>query len=133
MWKLSNKEKPENDKFFGPKDIVLACTFKKDIVFATYDEEKEIWIDINTKKEIEVEYWDYITFPGKGLKSKELVEDNNNYRQTSTRNSMGCSENWYDPEWAICNTFSEDEILRMSDQEIDNLIKLGEAIGNGLY
>lgn len=133
MWRLSKEEKPENDKFFGPKDIVLACTPRKSIVLATYDEETNKWINENTKEEIEVEYWDYITFPGKGLKAKELTENEENYRQTTTKNSMGCSENWYDPEWAICNTFSENEILRMSDQEINNLLKLGEAIGNGLY
>lgn len=53
--------------------------------------------------------------------------------ETTARNSMGCSENWYDPPWAIAQTFTRDEILAMRDEEVDNLIKLAETIGEGLY
>ena len=48
-------------------------------------------------------------------------------------NSMGCSEYWYYDEYAIYNTFSEEEILRMSEKEIDNLLRLANSIGEALY
>jgi hypothetical protein len=49
------------------------------------------------------------------------------------RNSMGCSENWYNAYYAIKETFTIDEIKNMSEKEIENLVKLAEAIGEALY
>lgn len=48
-------------------------------------------------------------------------------------NSMGCSENWYDPIYAICKTFPEDELLKLSEEEVDRLLKLANNIGEALY
>lgn len=68
------------------------------------------------------------------MTSQELI---NEYKKTdwskSGHNSMGCSENWYDPVFSIYQTFSEEEISEMSEKEIDNLVKLSEKIGEGLY
>lgn len=52
---------------------------------------------------------------------------------TTTRNSMGCSENWYNPYYAIKMTFLMEEIGNMSESELNNLVKLGDAISEGLY
>ena len=52
---------------------------------------------------------------------------------TDARNSMGCSENWYNPYYAMKETFTKEEIENMSDKEIDNLIKLAENIMEALY
>lgn len=52
---------------------------------------------------------------------------------TTARNSMGCSENWYDPYFSIRHTFSKDEIEKMSDKEISDLIRLANNIEEGLY
>ena len=52
---------------------------------------------------------------------------------TSARNSMGCSENWYDPFYSITHTFTVDEISLMSDDEIEHLDKLAWRIAEGLY
>ena len=46
---------------------------------------------------------------------------------------MGCSENWYDAYYAIKMTFSMEEIENMSENELNNLVKLGDAISEGLY
>lgn len=63
-WKLAKDQKPENDKFFGPKNIVLVCTSKREIFFATYDPETDTWANTESHKVIEgVTHWDYITFP----------------------------------------------------------------------
>ena len=52
---------------------------------------------------------------------------------TDARNSMGCSENWYNPYYAMKETFTKEEIKNMTDKEIDNLIKLAENIMEALY
>lgn len=51
----------------------------------------------------------------------------------NARNIMGCSENWYDPYFAIMMTFSKEEIIAMPDNVLDDLIKLAENIAEGLY
>lgn len=73
------------------------------------------------------------------MKGKELIEgyksDNriwNNGKKTP-RNSMGCSEYWYYDEYAIYNTFSEEEILNMSEREIELLTRLGSKMSEALY
>lgn len=52
---------------------------------------------------------------------------------TDTRNSMGCSENWYNSYYAMKETFTKEEIVSMTDKEINNLIKLAENIMEALY
>lgn len=51
----------------------------------------------------------------------------------NARNIMGCSENWYDPYFAIMMTFSKEEIIAMPDDVLDDLIKLAKNISDGLY
>lgn len=64
---------------------------------------------------------------------EEIIEFIKNVKTTSARNSMGCSENWYDAYFAISKTFTMEEIEAMSENELNNLIKLGDAIADGLY
>ena len=52
---------------------------------------------------------------------------------TDARNRMGCSENWYNAYYAIKETFSIDEIERMTNKEVENLVKLADEIGMALY
>ena len=56
-----------------------------------------------------------------------------NKNDKAPRNSMGCSEYWYYPEYSIYNTFTEEELLEMSDKEVEDLYKLAEKIGESLY
>ena len=51
----------------------------------------------------------------------------------SGHNRMGCNENWYNPYYAIKETFSLQEITLMSTEEVSNLVKLAGAIGEALY
>lgn len=59
------------------------------------------------------------------------------YNNTATvadgKNRMGCSESWYDPYYAISQTFTADEVAAMQDKEVANLIKLAENIQESLY
>ena len=64
---------------------------------------------------------------------ENLLEYINNPVLTDARNSMGCSENWYNPYYAIKETFAEEEIINMTDEEINNLVKLAENIMEALY
>lgn len=51
----------------------------------------------------------------------------------SQRNIMGCSENWYNPYYAIYATFSREEVMAMPDSEVEHLIRLAGKIADGLY
>ena len=53
--------------------------------------------------------------------------------ETTSRNSMGCSENWYNSYYAMKETFTREEIENMTDSEIENLVKLADNIAEGLY
>lgn len=64
---------------------------------------------------------------------ENLMEYIDNPKTTDARNRMGCSENWYNPYYAIKETFSIDEIRSMSDKEIENLVRLADKIGEALY
>ena len=63
----------------------------------------------------------------------EIINAIKNVGTTTARNSMGCSENWYNPYYAIKMTFTMEEIESMSEGELNNLVKLGENISEGLY
>lgn len=64
---------------------------------------------------------------------QELLEYMKTPKTTDARNRMGCSENWYDPFYAISQSFTQKEIEDMTDQEVDRLIKLASNIAEGLY
>ncbi len=64
---------------------------------------------------------------------ENLIKYINNPVTTTMKNSMGCSENWYNAYYAIKETFSIDEIQNMTDNEIENLVKLADNIGEALY
>lgn len=48
-------------------------------------------------------------------------------------NLMGCSENWYSPNYAIANTFSDAQIDGFSDDTLDALFELAVNISDDLY
>lgn len=67
------------------------------------------------------------------MTGKELLEKIHEIKPTTARNMMGCSENWYNFYFAVSQTFTEAEILGMSETEIANLEKLANNIQEGLY
>ncbi len=66
------------------------------------------------------------------LKEK-ILEYAKNPVTTTARNSMGCSENWYDEFFSITNTFTIEEIAAMSEEELEHLYKLAYTIAENLY
>lgn len=67
------------------------------------------------------------------MNKEQLLKDIENLKEITSRNSMGCSENWYNYVYAIKQTFTIEEIQSMNELEIEHLIKLAENISNGLY
>ena len=71
------------------------------------------------------------------IRCPDRVAINRYYNSTAKvaegKNRMGCSESWYDPYYAISQTFTADEVDKMDDKELENLIKLAEEIQGALY
>ena len=67
------------------------------------------------------------------MTKEEIINGIKNVKLTNARNSIRCSENWYNSYYAIKMTFSMEEIENMSEKELNNLVKLGNAISDGLY
>ena len=68
------------------------------------------------------------------MTAKELIDRYKSLDWSNpAHNSMGCSENWYDSYYAICDTFSQEELLVMEEKEIDDLIKLADRMAEALY
>lgn len=67
------------------------------------------------------------------MTKEEIINRIKNIEITTARNSMGCSENWYNSIYAISVTFSMEEIEAMSENELNNLMRLANAIADGLY
>jgi lysyl-tRNA synthetase class I len=63
----------------------------------------------------------------------KLIEEINNNKETPLKNRMGCSENWYDPVYAMKRTFTIEEIKNMTEKEIQDLLKLANNIQDGLF
>lgn len=64
---------------------------------------------------------------------EKVIDFFNNPVLINGRNRMGCSENWYNPYFAIKETFSLAQIQSMTDAEVKNLVNLAQNIANGLY
>ena len=67
------------------------------------------------------------------MKAKEIIEGIKSLKTQTARNSMGCSENWYDFFWAMKETFTLEEIQNMTDKECELLERLATNIQDGLY
>lgn len=66
-------------------------------------------------------------------KKQELLYYMDNPTDVPWKNIMGCSENWYNPFYAVAHTFSKQEIFRMSDETIEACLKVADTVGEGLY
>lgn len=67
------------------------------------------------------------------MKRDEIIKQILEAKEVGYRNRMGCNESWYDPYYAIKQTFSIEEIEQMSDREIENLIKLAQNLEEAFY
>ena len=67
------------------------------------------------------------------MTKEEIINRIKNVGTTTARNSMGCSENWYNSFYSIKMTFTMEEIEAMTEKELNNLMKLADNIAEGLY
>ena len=63
----------------------------------------------------------------------EIINEIINCKKTPGHNIMGTSESWYNPYYAIQQTFTENEIKNMSENELNNLIKLADKLAEAFY
>ena len=67
------------------------------------------------------------------MTKEEIINNIKNVGTTTARNSMGCSENWYNSFYSIKMTFTMEEIEAMTEKDLNNLMKLADNIAEGLY
>jgi len=67
------------------------------------------------------------------MNKDEIINEIINCKLISGHNIMGASESWYNPYYAIKQTFTEDEIKNMSLNELNNLIKLADKLSEVFY
>ena len=67
------------------------------------------------------------------MNKNKIINEIINCKPTHGHNIMGTSESWYNPYYAIQQTFTEDEIKKMSENELNNLIKLADKLAEAFY
>ena len=67
------------------------------------------------------------------MNRNEIINEIINCKPTPGHNIMGASESWYNPYYAIQQTFTEDEIKKMSENELNNLITLANKLAEAFY
>lgn len=65
--------------------------------------------------------------------NKDLLKTILDTKGGPARNSMGCSESWYNFYFAVKQTFTKEEMEKMTDHEFALLERLHEKISDGLY
>lgn len=53
--------------------------------------------------------------------------------KTTARNSMGCSESWYNEYYAIAQTFTDEEISKFDENTLFALMRLASNMSEALY
>lgn len=64
---------------------------------------------------------------------QNVLETYDNFESLNTRNRMGCSEDWYNPYFAISRTFEKNEVEKMDSDTIELLVKLASNMSDALY
>lgn len=69
------------------------------------------------------------------MEKKKLLDDIQVALQKPAegRNSMGCSESFYNPYYLVGSAFKEAELKLMSDKELSNLLKLAKFASEVFY
>jgi len=69
----------------------------------------------------------------KVMTKEEILNKVKNITTTTERNSMGCSENWYNWFYALRETFGIEKLEKMSEEELNDLLKLAEVLADAFY
>jgi len=67
------------------------------------------------------------------MSKAEILKKVRNRVETTAVNRMGCSEDWYDPFYAMKEVFGIEELEDMSEKELNDLVRLGGGISAALY
>lgn len=67
------------------------------------------------------------------MSKEEILSNINSVEETKAHNIMGCSENWYNPYYALKHTFTTEELEAMSEQELNDLLKIADVLSEAFY
>lgn len=67
------------------------------------------------------------------MKKEEILTNIKNIKPREGHNSMGASENWYNPYYMISECFPFEELENMQEKELQNLVKLAELASDVFY
>ena len=82
---------------------------------------------------LEVEYQENVITVRRSHRTTLEHYYNNAYQSSGARNRMGCSEDWYDPYYAITKTLHWNEVDNMNDEQLESLVKVVCAVQEALY
>lgn len=67
------------------------------------------------------------------MNKKEILDKLESTNRTDTKNSMGCNESWYNSYYAIKATFGIERCKNMSENELNLLVELADAMSDAFY
>lgn len=67
------------------------------------------------------------------MTKEEILDKLESTNRTNTKNSMGCNESWYNSYYAIKTTFGIDRCKNMSENELNLLLELADAMSDAFY
>jgi hypothetical protein len=68
------------------------------------------------------------------MKDKILLEIKEALKNpTKGQNSMGCSENYYNPHYSVGGCFTEEELNKMPLSTLEKLLKLAKFLSERFY
>lgn len=96
-----------------------------------YEKDDDIFVNFDSCFEVVKEKYGELTLITDKEKILEYMKDDQTL--DCCKNLMGCLEGWYDPFYAINQTFKISDIELMTDAEINNLLNLAINIQSNLY
>lgn len=69
----------------------------------------------------------------KEFSKEELLNRIYSIETSNKRNSMGCSEDWYNELYSLKQTFEREELESMDEKELENLMRLAYNISEALF
>lgn len=67
------------------------------------------------------------------MTKQEILKGIENANRSKERNSMGCNESWYNPFFALKETFGAERLSTMSEKELNDLMELADAMSDAFY
>lgn len=67
------------------------------------------------------------------MNKEELLKEIENAKTIAGRNIMGCSESFYNAYYSVRECFGMEELKKMDEKELNDLLKLGDFLAEVFY